>query len=264
MNIKQLYTLFLLTACCLMAQAQHVNFGPLHSSDNPREDWLLPGDTLLQDGKKMIYKGKPVQNVLNTPTTSTTSTTEETGYGWGGTLHEGLNTSIGLSAFVTTGKHVPHRGGFTQDINLTYLSPLSKDKKLWMAAGGYLNNMNWGGDSYHDAGLYAMLGYRFNEHWEAYAYGQLSLTNNYSRLYTPYYYGYPYGGYGMYGPMSFNTMPLGYGMGTPGANVLGAGVRYSPNKNFSIGINIEGVWYDNHTPFFNRKYDYPVPKAPGE
>ena len=30
-------------------------------------------------------------------------------------------------------------------------------------------------------------------------------------------------------------MPLGYGMGAAGANVLGAGVKYNVNKNFSIG-----------------------------
>ena len=38
-------------------------------------------------------------------------------------------------------------------------------------------------------------------------------------------------------------MPGGYGMGVPGANVLGAGVRYTNSKKtFSIGLNVEGVW----------------------
>ena len=63
-------------------------------------------------------------------------------------------------------------------------------------------------------------------------------------------------GYGMMG---------GYGMGAPGANVLGAGIRYTnTSKTFSLGINIEGAWYNNHTPSYYKQYDYPVPDAPGK
>lgn len=29
---------------------------PLHSPDSPREEWLLPGDTVYQAGKPMIYQ----------------------------------------------------------------------------------------------------------------------------------------------------------------------------------------------------------------
>lgn len=63
MNKKRLYILFM-SACLMMthAYAQQISFGPLHSLDSPREDWILPGDTILQDGKKMIYSGKPMQN----------------------------------------------------------------------------------------------------------------------------------------------------------------------------------------------------------
>lgn len=199
------------------------------------------------------------------------------GYGWG--LHKGLNFSVDLSAFATFGKHAPHRGGFTQTINATYLTPITKDNKLWMALGGYVNNINYGGDNLHDGGVYGILNYRFDEHWEAYIYGQLSIANNYNSIYGRYAgYGYgpysygpydysPYGlGYGMYpgmwGPMGCGIMPGGYGMGVPGANVLGGGVRYT-NKNFSIGVNVEGVWYNNNTPSYYRKYDYPAPDAPG-
>ena len=54
-----------------------------------------------------------------------------------------------------------------------------------------------------------------------------------------------------------------YGMGVPGANVLGASVRYTNSKKtFSIGLNVEGIWYDNKTPAYFKQYDYPVPKAP--
>lgn len=274
MNMKKLsYSILLLTTCCLQANAQHVSFGPLHSADNPRENWILPGDTLLQDGKKLIYNGKPTKNTFhdtkgnNSPSVSLGNPAMEIdstffynpianmGYGqWESALHQGLNVSLGLSAFATFGKNAPHHGGFTQDISLTYLTPLTKDGKLWMAAGGYLCNMNWGGDSYHTAALHAMLGYRFDEHWEAYIYGQLNVDNNYAN-----YYGYPYDRYGLwYSPLSWNyPMRL-----SAGANVIGAGVRYHVNKNFSFGINIEGAWYDNKTPSYHGKYNYPIPPIP--
>ncbi len=246
---KILSLLFL--ACCTTASAQQVNFGPLHSADSPREDWLLPGDTVMQEGKKMVYTGKPVKNLP-------TMDTEE--------KHKGLNVQVGLSAFVTAGKNVPHRGGFTQSISADYLAPISKDGKLWIRGGGYLNNVTWGGDNYHDLGLYAIMGYKFNEHWEAYVYGQLSVANNYGSLYNRYM-GYGYGMYGMrpYGMypglwgLGGGIMPCGYGMGMPGANVLGAGVRYNVNKNFSFCLNIEGVWYNDKTPSYFDKYNYPVP-----
>lgn len=259
-----LFSVILATCTCAMTHAQQVNFGPLHSADSPREDWILPGDTILQAGKKMIYNGKPIKN----PDTSTAINNKEKASLQKGDLHQGLNVSVDLSAFATFGSNLPHKGGFGQTINATYLAPLTKDEKLWIAGGGYFNNTFWGNDSYRDAGLYAILGYRFNEHWEAYVYGQLSLANNYNSLYNRYYGGYGWGGYpgyyrnglGMWHTPMGCAMPFGYGMGTPGANVLGAGVRYNVNKNFSIGINVEGVWYNNHnssTYYFDR-YNYPV------
>ena len=63
MTTKRLYLLLLGFALMGMkAQAQHVSFGPLHSQDSPREDWLLPGDTVYQDEKTIVYGGKPVKN----------------------------------------------------------------------------------------------------------------------------------------------------------------------------------------------------------
>lgn len=297
---KNIY--FIIAFCTFLtteaSAQQQVSFGPLHSPDSPCEEWLLPGDTVYQAGKPMIYQGKPVKNAYMTParlsdkketlgkngllgdasldstyynnpiSNLTNGLSYPLGYGWG--LHKGLNLSVDLSAFATFGKNVPHRGGFTQTIDATYLTPLTKDNKLWLALGTYINNVNYGGDSYHDGGVYGILGYQFNEHWEAYVYGQLSVANNYNSLYGRYgSYGYgPYGyspwGYGMYPwGMGRGIMPGGYGMGVPGANVLGAGVRYTNSKKtFSIGLNVEGVWYDNKTPAYFKQYDYPVPKAP--
>lgn len=272
---------FMLILCCASVHAQQVHLGPLHSSDNPREDWLLPGDTIFQAEQPLIYKGKPVKNTQYSvakkslmalaPFQDTDSKSMYAGdrsvyagdssffynpvsmmpfstYGYG--LHRGLNVSLDLSAFATFGKNLPHKGGFSQNINATYLAPLSRDGKLWIAGGGYFNNTFWGSDSYRNVGLYALLGYRFNEHWEAYVYGQLSINNNYNR-----YMSYPY--YGWYGWPTMGVMPMGYGMGAAGANVLGAGVKYNVNKNFSIGLNVEGIWYNNKTPVYFDQYNYP-------
>lgn len=263
MTTKRLYLLLLGFALIGMkAQAQHVSFGPLHSQDSPREDWLLPGDTVYQDGKTVVYGGKPVKNTY-TPIRHIDSNRDELykmgSYGWG--LHKGLNLSVDLSVFATFGKHAPHWGGFTQTINATYLTPLTKDNKLWMALGTYLNNINYGGDNFRDGGVYGILGYQFDEHWEAYVYGQVSVANNYSSIYNRYagYGPYGYGRYGMYpGAWGMGVMPGGYGMGAAGANVLGAGVRYT-NKNFSIGVSVEGNWYNTpKTPTYYKQYDYPV------
>lgn len=263
MTTKRLYLLLLGFALIGMkAQAQHVSFGPLHSQDSPREDWLLPGDTVYQDGKTVVYGGKPVKNTY-TPIRHIDSNSDEpykmNRYGWG--LHKGLNLSVDLSVFATFGKHAPHWGGFTQTINATYLTPLTKDNKLWMALGTYLNNINYGGDNFRDGGVYGILGYQFDEHWEAYVYGQVSVANNYNSIYNRYagYGPYGYGRYGMYpGIWGMGVMPGGYGMGAAGANVLGAGVRYT-NKNFSIGVSVEGNWYNTpKTPTYYKQYDYPV------
>ena len=275
MTTKRLYLLLLGFALIGMkAQAQHVSFGPLHSQDSPREDWLLPGDTVYQDGKTIVYGGKPVKNTY-TPIRHIDSNSDElykmgsylknpqdsdyynnpisnlvnTGglgnsydywgndwgkygwnrYGWG--LHKGLNLSVDLSVFATFGKHAPHWGGFTQTINATY------------------------------GGVYGILGYQFDEHWEAYVYGQVSVANNYNSIYNRYagYGPYGYGRYGMYpGIWGMGVMPGGYGMGAAGANVLGTGVRYT-NKNFSIGVSVEGNWYNTpKTPTYYKQYDYPV------
>ncbi len=265
-----------LLAALQTAQAQEVRMGPLHSPDNMREEWLLAGDTVVQQDQKMVYQGKPVKNMKYSVGSAPASAVHDTGltqaapfyapaYGYGYGLHRGLNVQLGASAFVTSGKGLPHKGGFSQTINATYLAPLTRDGKLWIAGGGYLNNTLWGGDSYRDAGLYAIVGYRFDEHWEAYAYGQLSLSNNYNSLYSRYAgcgaygYGYGYGVPGMWG--LGGTMPLGYGMGAAGANVLGAGVRYNVNKNFTIGINVEGVWYNHSTPVYFDRYNYPLPQG---
>ena len=154
---KYIVTLISLFGFCIaQAQAQTLTFGPLHSADSPRADWLLPGDTIMQAGQKMIYQGKPMKNVKYTVSSPSwneeqKSLSEEKSnlsplsgldenkgleYGYG--LHKGLNVSLGASAFATFGKGLPHKGGFSQNINATYLAPLSKDGKLWIAGGAII------------------------------------------------------------------------------------------------------------------------------
>ena len=164
-------------------------------------------------------------------------------YGQG--LHSGLNVSVDLSAFATFGKHVPHRGGFSQRLQATYLAPLSK--KLWLAAGGYVQSTQWGGSAYHDGGVYAALGYRFDEHWEAYVYAQKSIANNYHTIW-PCGMAWGYlpmsGGFGGYGPM--------------GTDRIGATVRYNVSPSFSIQVSVEKDWMPGNRPAYFDQYNYPL------
>lgn len=142
------------------------------------------------------------------------------GLGWDNwELHKGLNMNLGASVFAQFGKHARHGAGFSQNIAAMYAMPLSKN--LSFAAGGYLNNTYWGHDTYRDAGLSAVLGYRFNDHWEAYLYGQKSLV---SSNYIPY--------------------PL-YDMNALGDRI-GAAVKYNVNKNFSITLSVDKEWAPNN------------------
>lgn len=167
-------------------------------------------------------------------------------YDW--QLHRGLNAQIGASVFAQFGKGAHGGAGFQQNIALMYATPITD--KLSIAVGGYLNNVNYAGSNWHDAGVSAVLGYRFNEHWEAYIYGQKSITNNVAnRMRYSMYDGYYGGGYGMgagrLGAFSrnFYGMPAYsiYDMSDMGDRI-GATVRYNVNDNFSIQVSMERRW----------------------
>ena len=142
-------------------------------------------------------------------------------YNW--ELHRGLNVNIGASVFAFLGKNAPHGAGFTQNISAMYAMPLSN--KLSFAMGGYLGNTSWSHDSYRDAGLTGVLGYRFNEHWEAYLYAQKSIVNT---RHIPY--------------------PL-YTLNNIGDRI-GATLKYNVNPNFSFQVSFErnqipqGWWHE--------------------
>ncbi len=162
-----------------------------------------------------------------------------------GPLHEGLNVSLDLSAFATFGKHA-HGGGFGQRLAASWLQPLGK--RGWVAGGGYINHINWNGDSYTSGGLTAELGYQFNDHWAAYVYGQKSLVNQGASYmgYSPYH-------RGLYG---WGCLPyLNNEMG----DKLGAAVRWTPNKTFSLEISVEKNWYPKGSNGYWDQYNYPIP-----
>lgn len=129
-------------------------------------------------------------------------------YDW--QLHKGLNVSLGASVFASFGDGPWSGTGFTNSISAMYAVPLTG--KLSLAVGGYLNNLYWAHDAYHDAGLNAVLGYKFDEHWEGYLFGQKSLTNK------------------------FIPLPL-YDMGNVGDRI-GAAVKYNFNPKFSIQVTV--------------------------
>lgn len=128
-------------------------------------------------------------------------------------LHPGMNVNMGASVFASFGKGANSGAGFAQNISMMYAIPLSK--KLSLALGGYFDNINWGRYASRDAGLNAVLGYQFNEHWSGYVYLQKSLTND---RFMPRYM---------------------YGMSNLGDRI-GAAVKYAPTKNFSFEISVEG------------------------
>ena len=160
-------------------------------------------------------------------------------YGWGGwntwDLHEGLNVSLGAAIVAQFGKHARHGAGFGQNISAMYALPVTP--RLSLAVGGYMNQLYWGGDVVRDAGVTAVMGYRFDDHWEAFLYGQKSLAGE-KRM-----------------PMPF------YDMGILGDRI-GAAVRYNFNPSFSVEVSVEHQsmpWRDS----FYDTYMRGVPAVPG-
>ncbi len=146
-------------------------------------------------------------------------------------LHPGLNISAGASVFAQFGKNARHGAGFSQNISAMYAIPVNN--KLSIALGGYLNNIYWAHDAYRDAGLSAIIGYKFNDHWEAYLYGHKSLMDN-------------------------RHMPYClYDMNSVGDRI-GAAVKYNFNESTSIQISVESVSLPNRKPLFLEP-----PVAPG-
>lgn len=134
-------------------------------------------------------------------------------YGWG--LHKGLNVSLGASVFAQFGKGAYHGAGFQESISAMYAIPVTKH--LSVAIGGYFNNINWGRYNTQAAGLSAIVGYQFNDKWEAYLYAQKCLTNNSMRTHLP---------MPMYDYADLNDR-------------IGAAVKYNFSPSFSMQLSVE-------------------------
>ena len=138
-------------------------------------------------------------------------------YYFGGTwsnwrLHEGLNLSLGASIFSQFGKHAYGGVGFAQNLSVQYATALTS--RLSIAVGGYLDNMYWANTTFRDAGMTAVLGYKFNEQWEGYVYGQKSIVTN---VPIPYYL------------QDLNEM----------GDRIGAALRYNITPNISVQMSVE-------------------------
>ncbi len=149
---------------------------------------------------------------------------------WGWNLHEGLNMSLDLSAFTSFGKN--RFSGTSERISAMYAKAVND--KLSFAVGGYFTNMNSGIGNFRDAGLSAIIDYRFNDHWEAYIYAQKSLASNASGF-----------RHGRYYPFYAFDMFANRG------DRIGAGLRYNFNESTWIELQVDFSEYQN--PFQYRK-----------
>lgn len=153
-------------------------------------------------------------------------------------IHEGLNASFGTSISGTWSDSKYLGTGFSQDVSLLYAMPLSK--RVSLVLGGYAGNTQFSGDSYCNAGVRAVLGYRLNEHWEAYLYAQKSIVNTMPRF------------------------PLDYEIN---GDCVGAALKYNFNPSASIQLNVEvydrPVWWSSGRGLGRLKMDnYGAPPPP--
>lgn len=218
--------LFILSAsvACVAAGAQEVN-NDVYLPDSAAVVAEQPAGRIIGGGDASTgmyvydgYRGEPLEQAdsLHLPLMNRfgQSYINMYPYDWFGVfdwqLHKGLNVSLGASVFASFGDGPWTGAGFTQSIAAMYAVPLTD--KLSLAVGGYLNSLYWSRDAYHDAGFNAVLGYKFNEHWEGYVFGQKSVVNR------------------------FMPLPL-YDMSRAGDRI-GASVKYNFNPRFSIQVTV--------------------------
>lgn len=217
-------------AACLAASAQEPVDVPITSLPETREEIPVDYDRTTIDANGLqndyILPGQPggdpmamSRDSLHLPLLTYNGSMPPIGMYplyWGGwyawDLHKGLNVNLGASVFAQFGKNAHHGAGFTQNLSAMYAMPVTD--KLSIAVGGYINNVYWAHDAYRDAGASAVLAYKFDEHWEAYLYGQKSLVNN-----------------------RFIPYPL-YDLGEL-RDRIGAAVKYNFSPNFSVQVSVE-------------------------
>lgn len=194
------------------------------------KDCILPPSVGPQPYARTEYldRGRQNADTLNLPTLNMKGQVPLMTYpydGWWGfnnwTLHKGLNVNLGASVFAALGKGAPQGAGFAQDLSMMYALPLTK--RLTLAIGGWVSNAYWAHDRFTDAGVSAVLGYKFDEHWEAYVYGRKSLVNK------------PI-------PYRFCTMDdLG--------DRIGTAVKYNFSPSFSVQVSVSMGQRDCRNPY---------------
>lgn len=223
--MKRSVLIFSLLLCCAVVSAQEVKNGIVAPDTatvtvGSLEPTLIGGSDAQTDMYVYDdYRGEPLEpaDTLRLPMLNRfgQAYVGMYPYDWFGMydwqLHKGLNVSLGASVFATFGDSPWKGAGFAQSISAMYAVPITD--KLSLAVGGYMNNLYWSHDAYRDAGINAVLGYKFDEHWEGYIYGQKSLVNK--------------------------NMPLPlYDMSRIGDRI-GAAVKYNFNPQFSIQVTVE-------------------------
>lgn len=194
------------------------------------KDCILPPSVGPQPYARTEYldRGRQNADTLNLPTLNIKGQVPLMTYPYDGwwwvnswTLHKGLNVNLGASVFAAFGKGAPKGAGFAQDLSMMYALPLTK--RLTLAIGGWVSNAYWAHDRFTDAGVSAVLGYKFDEHWEAYVYGRKSLVNK------------PI-------PYRFCTMDdLG--------DRIGAAVKYNFSPSFSVQVSVSMGQRDYGNPY---------------
>ncbi|MBR3091969.1 MAG: transporter [Bacteroidaceae bacterium] len=222
---KWTYILAFMGCSALQAQDMPVEVGAnqqlpvedVRVSSAQSESNYLIDNSLPEDDNEAVYLGA-LNDSLHLPTLDMLGHRHYIGLyplmGWGlwdWNLHEGLNVSLGTSVFSQFGRHAYHGVGFTQNVAAMYAVPLTS--KLSLAVGGYYDHISWAHRGFHDAGINAVIGYMFDQHWEAYLYGQKSLTKS--------------------------KMPLPiYHIGDMGDRI-GAALKYNFNPSTSVELNVE-------------------------
>lgn len=125
-------------------------------------------------------------------------------------LHPGLNASLSASAIFGLGKN--SGSGFANSAAVMYAGQIVP--KLSFSIGGYSSFLDWGRHQMKDAGLSAMLNYRFDDHWEAAVFAQKSLME--PRI-----------------PIQ-NLWWLGADIG----DKIGASVKYNVSPHFSLQLSV--------------------------
>ena len=132
-----------------------------------------------------------------------------TGFGnWD--LHPGLNASLSAAAIFGVGKY--SGSGFANSAAVMYAGQFTP--KLSFSIGGYSSFLDYGRHQMKDAGVTAMLNYRFDEHWEAAVFAQKSLMQPHLPLQNMWWLGSDFG------------------------DKIGAMVKYNVNPNFSFQLSV--------------------------